>query len=252
MIERTVLPYMLKQYNRHVVKSPLLNFSYNVYSQDGEDGILKRIFDVLSDRHRYFVEFGAWDGKYLSNCCNLIHESGWSGCFIEGDGRKFQILLNNHGLNPRISCLNKFVEPDGVNSLDNILSSLNDFRPRIVVIEFNPTVPNDVVFVQARNITINQGCSLLALIELGGVKGYELICCTGWNAFFVLKDFFPLFGILDNSIHAMYQPKLDGRIFHGYDSFVYTIGMPNFFWADIPITSYDFQLLPESLRRFKG
>ena len=47
-----------------------------------------------------------------------------------------------------------------------IFESLARLKPELVVIEFNPTIPNDVMFVQERNITVNQGCSLLALIAL--------------------------------------------------------------------------------------
>ena len=120
----------------------------------------------------------------------------------------------------------------------------------MVVIEFNPTVPNDVVFIQVKDNEVNQGCSLLALILLGKEKGYELICCTSWNAFFVRKDLFALFEISDNSIQCLYQPYLDGRIFHGYDSQVYVVGMPMLLWSGLHVSSDDFQVLPQSARRY--
>ena len=267
-------PHRLEQVTVPQLQSPLLEFSRNIASQCGEDGILEKIFQTIQPNSRYCVEFGAWDGKYLSNCWHLIANQGWSGTFIEGNEAKFNDLLVTHGENPNITCINKYVDYEGRNNLDGILSSTNcpqefdllsigvdgtdyfiweslgEYRPSVVVIEFNPTVPNDIIFVQAKDNAINQGCSLLALILLGKEKGYELICCTGWKAFFVRKELYSEFKIPDNSIQCMYQPYSDGRIFHGYDSYVYVVGMQTLLWSGIQVSSEDFQVLPQSARRF--
>ena len=267
-------PHRLEKVAPPKIQSPLLQFSKNITSQSGEDGILERIFEIVKPKHQYCVEFGAWDGKYMSNCWNLIANKNWKGAFIEGSKEKFQDLLSTHGANPNVSCINTYVDHEGPNNLDNILSlancpedfdllsididgtdyfiweSLSRFRPRITVIEFNPTVPNDIIFVQAKNNQINQGCSLMALILLGKQKGYELACCTPANAIFATEELYPEFKISDNSIHSMYQPTLDGRIFHGFDSYVHITGMPKLLWSGIKVTSDDVQILPESMRRF--
>lgn len=164
-------PYRFEQVSFFQVQSPLLKFSKNVASQCGEDGIIEKIFEIISPANNYCVEFGAWDGKILSNCWNLVANKGWSGLFIEGNEIKFKDLLETYGENKKVSCVNKFVSFEGENRLDNILSSvnapedidilsidvdgidyfiwesLNEFKPRVIVIEFNPTIPNDVVFV---------------------------------------------------------------------------------------------------------
>lgn len=267
-------PHRLEQVDFFQVQSPLSRYAANVASQSGEDGIIQRIFQLLPAAHRYFVEFGAWDGKFLSNCWNLAANAQWQGCFIEANDKKFESLTANHGANDKIRCVNRFVEFEGPNSLDSILQSqgapqdfdllsidvdgtdyfiwesLREHRPHVVVIEFNPTIPNDVVFVQPKSSAVNQGCSLLALIVLGKEKGYELVCCTGWNAFFVRAEHYPLFGIRSNAIFDLYKPVCDGRIFHGYDSFVYTTGMPRLMWAGVGVQSGDIQILPPSMRRF--
>lgn len=267
-------PYRLKQVSVSRVQSPLLQYSRNIVSQCGEDGILEKIFQIINPSNRYCVEFGAWDGKYLSNCWNLVVNEGWSGAFIEGSAAKFMSLLATHGANPNVSCINRYVDFEGDNRLDGILSSTNcprgfdllsidvdgtdyfiweslcEYRPRVVVIEFNPTVPNDIIFVQAKDPSVNQGCSLLALIMLGKEKGYELICCTGWNAFFVRAELYSEFGIPDNSIEAMYRPYMDGRIFHGFDSYIYVVGMSKLLWSRVEVSSEDFQVMPQSTRRF--
>jgi hypothetical protein len=268
-------PCLLKQVHFFNVDSPLLKYSSNVSSQNGEDGIIVYIFSILPPvKKRYCVEFGAWDGRYLSNCFNLVRNLGWHGLFIEANDKKFEQLLLNHGSSKNITCLKRFVEFDGANRLDNLINEANfplefdllsididgadyfvwqsveRFRPRVVIIEFNPSVPNDVAFVQAKDMNTNQGASLLALIMLGKQKGYELICVTTCNAIFVLNEFYPLFGLASNHITSLYSPISDGRIFHGYDSYVHICGHPRFLWSDTNLCSDDFQVLPASLRKY--
>lgn len=270
----TPQPAMLEKVRIFGINSPLLQHRNNVTSQCGEDGIIKRIFEIIKPTYQYCVEFGAWDGKFMSNCFNLVANEDWLGVYIEGNEEKYKDLLATHGGNKLVKCLHKFVDFEGANSLDNILASTNtpkDFdllsidvdgtdyhiwesltqhSPNVVVIEFNPTIPNDVAFVQAKDCSVNQGCSLLALIMLGKRKGYELACCTEWNAFFVKADLYPKLQIPSNFIYDLYHPIQDGRIFHGYDSQIYVVGMDRLVWNGATVSSRDFQVLPESMRRF--
>lgn len=271
----TSTPHLLQQIRFFNVESPLLKYQSNVESQDGEDGIIAHIFGILPPvEKRYCVEFGAWDGKYLSNCFNLVRNLGWFGLFIEANDKKFEQLLVNHGDSKNVTCLKRFVEFDGPNRLENLIDEANfpldfdllsididgadyfvwesvqRFRPRVVVIEFNPSIPNDVVFVQAKDMNINQGASLLALIMLGKQKDYELICVTDGNAIFVLNEFYQLFGLTSNHITALYAPSTDGRIFHGFDSYVHISGMPRLIWSGTNVCSDDVQVLPAALRKW--
>ncbi len=90
-------PFLFVKAKFFEIESPLLEFRNNVASQFGEDGIVQRIFELLPDGDRNFVEFGAWDGKFLSNCWHLAENSDWAGVFIEGNEGKFKELLDNHG-----------------------------------------------------------------------------------------------------------------------------------------------------------
>jgi hypothetical protein len=267
-------PHILAQHDFFVINSPLLPYRGNVHSQDGEDGIIQRIFELVGNENRYCVEFGAWDGVYFSNCCNLFTNKGWSGMFVEANAEKFKELKANYKGNKKVRLVNTYIDIDSPNTLDAILKKakapkdfdflsidvdgidyfiwegLTDYRPRVVVVEFNPTIPNDVEFVQRRSASVNQGSSLLAMIRLARSKGYELVCCTGWNAFFVTSELYPLTGVTDNGIYSMYKPVSDGRIFHGFDGYVHTTGMPRLIWQDIVLGPDDFQVLTDEQRKF--
>src|ERR1035437_7900395 len=51
----------------------LLRFYANIYSQRGQDGILREIFSRLNIEKGNFAEFGACDGVLMSNC-RLLYE----------------------------------------------------------------------------------------------------------------------------------------------------------------------------------
>lgn len=257
------------------VDSPLLAYKRDVASQCGEDGIIERIFQLIPATSRYCVEFGAWDGKLFSNCFNLLQNQGWRGLMIEASAEKYQDLVRTYAGNDRVATLNRFVHFEGEDRLDSILAqqqapqeigvlsidvdgcdyyiweAVQNFSPDLVIVEFNPTIPNDVVFVQEKSFQVNQGCSLLALAALGHRKGYELAVCTDWNAFFVKRDLYPLLGIKNNFINKLYRPLQNGRIFQGYDGTIHVLGMEKLFWRGTPLTAEDFQVLPKD-QRFWG
>ncbi|WP_051952952.1 hypothetical protein [Methylocapsa aurea] len=264
---------MIAQNRMNPKSTWLLKHARNENSQFGEDGILAKAFATIGKRNSWCVEAGAWDGKYLSNTHALLNK-GWSGVFIEGNPEKFPALQNTYEGNRNAHLLSALVGAgvdDGLNhllaktpiprefdllSLDidgldyYVWQALTRYRPRIVVVEFNPTVPNDVVFVQDRDASLNQGCSLLALIRLGKEKGYELIAATDVNGIFVIKEDFHWFGIRDNSIDAMHFAKHSARVFQGYDGTIFTAGMPCLHWSQRKIGFEDFQVLPRDQRRF--
>ena len=99
----------------------LKEYKRNVFSQNGEDGIIEKILDILPEKNNWAVEFGAWDGEHLSNTYNLIDNFGYSCVLIEGDIKKYTDLLNLCEIHESIFAVNKFVNSKGDNSLDNIL-----------------------------------------------------------------------------------------------------------------------------------
>ena len=177
---------------------PLRNFRSNVTSRHGEDGIIAEIFKRIGAQNKWCVEFGALNGTHDSNVWTLIHGHGWSGVLIEADRTYFEKLTKAYKATPQAICLNVFISFEGENKLDSIFArtplpkdfdlvsididgndyhvweSLVEYRPRVIVVEFNPTIPNDIVFVQPRDMAVQQGSSLLALLQLGKKKVMSL------------------------------------------------------------------------------
>jgi len=81
----------------------LLGHSRNDYSQAGEDGIIDKILCMLPPvEHRWCVEFGAWDGAYLSNTALLIEKKGYAAVLIEADMGRYEALVKKFAGNPKI------------------------------------------------------------------------------------------------------------------------------------------------------
>lgn len=252
----------------------LISHKKNITSQFGENGILEKIFEIIKG-DKWCVEFGTWDGKKFSNTWNLLINKDWSGILIETDKKKFIELKENYKDINRVICFKKFINFSGDNTIDNILSetnipksfdlisididgndyhiwnSMKKYTPKVVVIEFNPTIPNDIEFIQEKNMKIYQGSSLLSLIKLGKRKNYELIVATGVNAIFVKKQYYKLFEINDNSISSIhnYNKDLQMRLFQLYDGTL-VLNVYDIFRWHRKKKQKKIQILPKFLRIF--
>lgn len=247
----------------------------NVSSQFGEDGIIEKILEVLPHKDQWCVEFGAWDGKYLSNTCHLITSRGYWGVLIEGDRERFELLRRNFCTNPRVRGFNCLVGMTAADGLDPILrntpipldfdllsidvdgndyhcwDAVTQYKPKVVLIEFNPTIPDAVEFVQPRDPQKNWSSSLLSIVLLGKRKGYELVATTMANAIFVAAPYFPLFGIRDNSIAKLRHDRNEiTYIFHGQDGTILMSGKQALHWHGLPMREAVFQVLPPALRKY--
>lgn len=254
----------------------LLNHQSSTYSQSGEDGIIDKILETLPERDRWCVEFGALDGVSLSNTRNLIEHADYSAVLIEADKVRYKELASNYAHSDKVKTLNRLVgfAPDDnlgralagtsipVNfdflSIDidgndfHVWKATSGFTPKVVCIEFNHTIPNEVKFVQPADPGVTQGASLSALVELGKAKGYELVCVEGVNAFFVLAEYFPLFEIDDNSVTAL-RTDLSAVtwLFIGYDGTIFLEGKKAMPWhCKLPLKESRVQRLPKFLRKF--
>jgi hypothetical protein len=147
---------------------------------------------------------------------------------------------------------NKYVDADGPNSLDNILSEFDfpvdldlvvidvdgidfhiwrgckRFQPRVLIVEYNRTIPHHIEIVGAANEKNSIGCSILSLARLGTEKGYSLVACIGWNAFFVRREYAGLFADADN-LDALSDPT---GVRYAMESFNGEV----FFSGDLPVS----------------
>ncbi len=250
-------------------------FARDVNSQAGEDGILEKILEMLPDRTQWCVEFGAWDGRHRSNTHNLVENHGYAAVLIEANQERFEDLMRHCKQFTRAVPIRAFVGFNEADGLDAILAGTeiplnfdvlsididgNDYhvwdavrryRPKVVVIEFNPTIPTAVDFVQAREPGLSQGSSLKALDRLARSKGYALVATTRLNAIFVEAGFFGLFGIADNSVERMrVDESAVTYIFNGYDGTVFVRGFGDLGWHRLPYRESRLQQLPRWLRQY--
>lgn len=253
------------------------DFKNDITSQTGEDGILKRIFEIIPGDVRWCCEFGAWDGKKYSNTYQLLAHAGWHGVLIEADPIKFNELPKTFGDNNKIKFFNRFVNFSGKDTLDEILSeteipldfdllsididgndyhiwdSLVKYSPKVVIIEYNQSMANHIEYVQRADVNVNHGSSILSIAKLARSKGYELVAVTDLNGIFVKKEYFGLFELEDNSL-AKLRPVAPyvTDVFQFYDGTLAFSGYQRMIWHNLKIDISKQQVVPGFLRSFPG
>jgi hypothetical protein len=216
------------------------HFRTNAYSQAGEDGVLTEIFDRLGVTQGTFCEFGAWDGQHLSNTF-AFYKKGWGGWYIEGEADRVEDLRRNVTA-PNVENIQAWVRRTGTGTLDNLLTgsklyrdgtlksldllsididsddlaiwkSVKAFRPKVVIIEINPTIPIDVFFENPEGEF--KGNSARSTYEFARSQGYGLVASTACNLIFVdtrlAHQPLPILDLTDLSL------VLGTRYFFGYD-----------------------------------
>lgn len=222
-------------------------YEYSLFSQNGEDGILRYLFSQVGFDSREFLEFG-FEGTE-NNSLRLVLKEGFSGLFIDGSKLcvdQFNRAARASGVTgTRALCAFLTVEnladtitgagvPAGLDLLSIdvdgvdywLWESLTCVSPRVVVIEYNAsfgphrsiTVPYESGFdrVKKHPSTFYHGASLSALVELGAKKGYSLVGCdsNGVNAFFVRNDLIkaPLAAVLPETAYRPHRSRLERGI----------------------------------------
>jgi len=178
-------------------------FEKTVYSEKGEDGIIEYIFSVIGTTNKFFVEFGVGDGKVCNT--RYLREKGWDGLLMDPKDnnhsfikKEFVTAENVHNLFEKYRVPKNFdllsIDVDGNDYY--IWKSINNYNPRVVIIEYNSSYPPNESRVIEYDPNFHwdgtdyYGASLLALIKLAEEKGYTLVCCNnkGVNAFFLKDD----------------------------------------------------------------
>lgn len=210
---------VLDYINFNNIRSPYLKYAKNVYTQNGEDGIIEQLLSELEINSGICVDIGSWDGIFISNIFNLWRYKGFNAILIEANLEKAEEcldLVQNFDNVEVMNCLassnpndeyfleslleqsnfefnsDSFVllniDVDGEDY--NIMKSIDKFKPIIIVIETSTdydAFEKKVVSGETFEWGVT-GASIAALEELGTEMGYTLICSTG-NAFFVRNDY---------------------------------------------------------------
>jgi hypothetical protein len=183
---------------------------HNVTSQNGEDGVIDAIFKKIGAANKWCCEFGAWDGKTISNTYDLIMNQGWSAVLIEAEAERFKQLQNNFREINRAVLMQEFVRPSNIEEILNktplpkdldllsidvdnddylIWQTLENYRPRVVVIEVNTSYGPEMRKIPelGKPAGRDAAASFASMVDLAKLKGYELACHIG-NTIFVLKE----------------------------------------------------------------
>jgi hypothetical protein len=196
----------------------ILAHKKNIYSQNGEDGVIEYIFNKMNIVNGTFIEFGAWDGKVFSNSYNLFQNKNWNGIYIEADKGKFNDLYNNFNqFKDRIDCVNAYVGFDSYNNLDTLIEQhstkksfdfvsidvdgldyfifekFEKYLPSVICIEVNAGHhPEYKEIIPIHVASDNVGQSIRVISDLASKKGYFPLCYTG-NLFLIKNEFKHLF-----------------------------------------------------------
>lgn len=213
---RQLLEWLKNTDPRYADPKRLLGYTFQVCSQNGEDGIIQEIFRRIGTTDKVFYESGVGDGT--ENNTAFLLSLGWSGFWVDANPRFVRKLekagpaggrlrhevakINRENIVDLLTHLGVPKEFD-LFSLDidqntwYVWGALGDhFLPRVVAIEYNGVVPPEIewkVEYDAERVwdgTQNFGASLKAYENLGRRLGYSLVGCDpfGANAFFVRND----------------------------------------------------------------
>ena len=277
----------------------LIRHAHDVHSQNGEDGILARLFALLPSacgEERWCVDVGAWDGRHLSNTYQLLFgvasgvssskaQERWRGILIEADAERFRQLQDLHRETNNL-CLNVTVTGnsfDDPHNLHRILKEhaadvlpvnfdflcvdidgadywvLHDlwlaahYKPSVVCIEFNPTMPDSLIYIPPRNDEHRHGASLAALVALAEANDYVLVETTLYNAFLVQRSLYQEYlsaEVPDTSIEALHETTMGTSLYQLYDGTLKLWGCKRMLWHRMPMNERKMQMLPENERIF--
>ncbi len=194
----------------------LNEFEQRHFSQGGEDGIISALALRIGTTNRFFVEFGVSDGSEC-NTAALALRYRWSGVMIEGDAGRFAELSEVYGERAGVQVVNRYVSAENIVEIFEsanvprefdllsididgndywVWEKLASYRPRIVITEYNGSLPPPKRWVMQYNPshrfdgTTYYGASLASLNALAERLGYALVGTNrgGINAFWLRND----------------------------------------------------------------
>ncbi|MAT49215.1 MAG: hypothetical protein CMA27_05240 [Euryarchaeota archaeon] len=214
--------YLLNNYSELNKSEDLSSKEFQIFSQNGEDGIILHLLKELQIRQNKCIEIGA--GGVSSNILNLNLNFGFESVFLDGDSKALNIqkenknhLIHNFKNIGKSEYIVNMVIPETIQELNKqlrledfalcsldidgidyyIFEKLLDYQIPIFVVEYNsllgvekkysvPLVENFSRYEYHKSELVF-GASLDALNYIAEQKNYSLVYCenNGVNAFFV-------------------------------------------------------------------
>ena len=147
----------------------LARFEHQIFSQGGEDGIVREVFRRVGERSRTFVELGVGDG--LENNTTFLLAQGWRGAWFDASAKECAKIRArfSHEIEARQLVLvesmltaanvSATVAPHcNPNDLDllsidldrntyHVWAALDALKPRVAIVEYNALFPADVEWI---------------------------------------------------------------------------------------------------------
>lgn len=182
-----------------------------IYSQNGEDGILAKIFRYIGTTNKIGVELGvSAGGSGLETNTRHLANQGWKTYWFDTepsadlplDCEFKQVFLTKDNVVSEFESQNIPIEFDLL-SIDidgndyHLRKELRDYKPRVCVMEYNGCFTADQEYVMPYDENYQWhtwqrefGASLRSLTKQADELGYDLVYCEsrGVNAFFIRRD----------------------------------------------------------------
>lgn len=199
----------------------LVPHQVQMYSQNGEDGIIAEVFRRVGTDGRFFVEVGSGNG--IENNTRLLLQIGWRGVWIEADRADAHQVREHFAdelADGRLTLIESSVTRENVGEMlkrasvperfdflsvdidmntSHVWEAIHQagFAPRVACIEYNASVPPSVDWQVAydpdawwEDGSNYFGAGLKVLENLGRAAEMSLVGCEylGNNAFFVRDE----------------------------------------------------------------
>ena len=213
-----------QKYTGEMPKNTYHQYCSNIYSQNGEDGIIAQLCKELGIQNGFCCEFGASDGISGSNTRELVISKNFTGLFIESNKDLFELCKTNLSAYSKAKVICEMVTPSNLALMLDSQTFPKDFdvlsididsydydvwrdfvshKPKIVIIEANSYRDPIMEEYYQKNSSdyqafdplegqkpdrIQAGVSFLPLVKLGLQKGYIPVAFTG-NVIFVAQEY---------------------------------------------------------------
>ena len=250
----------------------LAESEFQVFSQWGEDGIIQWLIKHIPIKNETFIEFGVEDYEE-SNTKFLLMNNNWSGMIIDGNQSSINHVKDTVWYwKYDLKAIAAFITRDNVNELLQesgfdedlgilrvdidgndywVLNSIEYFRPRILICEYNAvfgydravTIPykEDFYRTDAHYSNLYWGASFRALEKEALRRGYTFVGTNSNanNVFFVRNDLIKYITYDLSAVKLPEQKYRESRNENGTLSLITGLTNKQHIIADMPIIDVD-------------